>query len=92
MGESISSGILAAWHVQDGDYVTVGQALFELETDKITSEGSAEVAGTITLNVAADEEVEIGQVVALIDEHATAPAVADEPNTEPEAAAQNDHV
>ena len=90
MGESISSGILAAWHVQDGDYVTVGQALFELETDKITSEGSAEVAGTITLNVAADEEVEIGQVVALIDEHATAPAVADEPNTEPEAAAQND--
>ena len=74
MGESISSGILAAWHVKDGDYVNTGQALFELETDKITSEGNAEVAGIITLKVPADEEVEIGQVVALIDESAAAPA------------------
>ncbi|MGB0184168.1 MAG: biotin/lipoyl-containing protein, partial [Opitutales bacterium] len=74
MGESISSGILASWHVKDGDYVSVGQALFELETDKITSEGNAEVAGTISLKVQADEEVEIGQVVALIDESATAPS------------------
>ena len=39
MGESISSGILAAWHVKDGDYVQNGQVLYELETDKITSEG-----------------------------------------------------
>ena len=84
MGESISSGILAAWHVKDGDYVTAGQALFELETDKITSEGSAEVAGTITLKVPADEEVEIGQVVALIDESAAAPAGSDEPTPTPE--------
>ncbi|CAA6677920.1 MULTISPECIES: 2-oxoglutarate dehydrogenase complex dihydrolipoyllysine-residue succinyltransferase [unclassified Lentimonas] len=74
MGESISSGILAAWHVKDGDYVTEGQAIFELETDKITSEANAEVAGVITLQVAVDDEVDIGQVVATIDESATAPA------------------
>ncbi len=86
MGESISSGILAAWHVKDGDYVNAGQALFELETDKITSEGSAEVAGTITLKVPADEEVEIGQVVALIYESATAPAGSDEPTPAPDPA------
>ncbi|CAI8359540.1 MAG: Dihydrolipoyllysine-residue succinyltransferase component of 2-oxoglutarate dehydrogenase complex [Opitutia bacterium UBA7350] len=84
MGESISSGILAAWQVKDGDYVKVGQALFELETDKITSEGSAEVAGTITLKVSADEEVEIGQVVALIDESAPAPDESDAPAARPE--------
>ena len=88
MGESISSGILASWHVKDGDYVSVGQALFELETDKITSEGNAEVAGTISLKVQADEEVEIGQVVALIDESATAPSGAGSDSPTPEAAPQ----
>ena len=57
MGESISSGILTAWHVSDGDYVEKDQALYELETDKITSEGNAEVSGVISLKVAADDEV-----------------------------------
>ncbi|MDP4611035.1 MAG: 2-oxoglutarate dehydrogenase complex dihydrolipoyllysine-residue succinyltransferase [Opitutales bacterium] len=74
MGESISSGILAAWHVKDGDYVEKDQPLYELETDKITSEANAEVAGVISIKIAADEEVDIGQVVALIDESASAPA------------------
>ena len=72
MGESISSGILAAWHVKDGDYVEKDQVLYELETDKITSEGAAEVAGVISIKVEADEEVDIGQVVATIDEAASA--------------------
>jgi len=70
MGESISSGILATWHIKSGDYVEEGQAIYELETDKITSEANAEVSGVITIKVEADEEVEIGQVVATIDESA----------------------
>jgi 2-oxoglutarate dehydrogenase E2 component (dihydrolipoamide succinyltransferase) len=74
MGESISSGILAAWHVRDGDYVSEGQAIFELETDKITSEANAEVSGITTIKVLADEEVEIGQLVATIDENASVPS------------------
>ena len=73
MGESISSGILAVWHVKDGDYVEKEQVLYELETDKITSEASAEVSGVISIKVAADEEVDIGQVVATIDETSAAP-------------------
>src|SRR5579871_2626409 len=76
MGESISSGVLAKWHVKDGDIVKKDQPLFELETDKITSEGTAEVAGKITFKVPAGTEVKIGQVVATIDESATAPAPA----------------
>jgi 2-oxoglutarate dehydrogenase E2 component (dihydrolipoamide succinyltransferase) len=67
MGESISSGILAKWHVMSGDVVKKDQPLFELETDKITSEGTAEAAGAITLKVEAGAEVKIGQVVATID-------------------------
>jgi len=67
MGESISSGILAKWHVKDGEAVKKDQPLFELETDKITSEGTAEAPGIITLKVEAGAEVKIGQIVALID-------------------------
>jgi 2-oxoglutarate dehydrogenase E2 component (dihydrolipoamide succinyltransferase) len=71
MGESIASGILAKWHVKDGDVVKKDQPLFELETDKITSEGTAESAGKITFKAAAGDEVKIGQVVATIDSAAS---------------------
>jgi 2-oxoglutarate dehydrogenase E2 component (dihydrolipoamide succinyltransferase) len=74
LGESIASGILAKWHVKDGALVTRGQALFELETDKITSEAQAEVSGRVTHKVPEGTEVIIGQIVALIDESAAAPA------------------
>ena len=72
MGESITSGVLAKWHVTDGAFVKKDQPLFELETDKITSEGTAESAGKISFKVSAGTEVKIGQVVATIDESATA--------------------
>ncbi len=74
MGESITSGVLAKWHVKDGDIVKKDQPLFELETDKITSEGTAEAAGRIKFSVAAGTDVKIGQVVATIDPAATASA------------------
>ena len=67
MGESITSGILAKWHVAEGDFVKKDQPLFELETDKITSEGTAETAGKIALLVTAGAEVKIGQLVATIN-------------------------
>lgn len=70
LGESITSGIIAAWHVKEGDYVQKDQVIYELETDKITSEGLAEVAGTISLKAEEGDEVDIGQVVAEIDETA----------------------
>jgi 2-oxoglutarate dehydrogenase E2 component (dihydrolipoamide succinyltransferase) len=74
LGESINSGILAQWHVQDGDVVKKDQALFELETDKITTEGTAEAAGRIALKVAVGAEVKIGEVVAQIDPSAAVAA------------------
>ena len=67
MGESITSGVLAKWHVQDGDFVKKDQPLFELETDKINSEATAEAAGRSALKAAAGSEVKIGQLVATID-------------------------
>ena len=86
MGESITSGVLAKWHVQDGDFVKKDQPLFELETDKITSEGTAEAAGRVSLKVAAGSEVKIGQLVATIDTSVSGAAPAPAPETAPAAA------
>jgi 2-oxoglutarate dehydrogenase E2 component (dihydrolipoamide succinyltransferase) len=67
MGESITGGLLAAWLVKNGDAVRKGQPLFSYETDKVTSEGTAEVEGRITIAVEAGTEVLVGQVVASIE-------------------------
>jgi 2-oxoglutarate dehydrogenase E2 component (dihydrolipoamide succinyltransferase) len=83
MGESINSGVLAQWHVTDGAMVKKDQPLFEFETDKITSEGTAEAAGKISLKVGAGTEVKIGAVVATIE----AGPVSDLPSASPLAAA-----
>ena len=90
MGESISSGVLAKWHVADGSVVAKDQPIFELETDKITSEGVAESAGVISFKVAAGSEVKIGQTVAVIDTAAgVAPASAPAPKAEAKSAAKD---
>ena len=67
MGESITGGLLAAWLVKSGDAVRKGQPLFSYETDKVTSEGTAEVDGKITIAVDAGTEVLVNQVVATIE-------------------------
>lgn len=86
MGESITGGILSSWKVKEGDLVERDQPLFELETDKITSEGLAEAAGRISLKVDEGEEVVIGQVVAEIDETATGEAAEGKAEEKPEKA------
>src|SRR5271155_4811007 len=74
VGESITSGILGVWNKPDGAYVQAGEPIFEIETDKVTSEIVAESAGRLKHLVKAGDTVQIGQVVANIDEKAPAPA------------------
>ena len=75
VGESITSGLLSTWHKNDGDAVSAGDALFTLETDKVSTEITAEIAGTLRVKVAAGAEVKIGEVVGTIESAAaTAPA------------------
>jgi len=73
LGESIASGILSSWKVKEGSFVEIDQPIYELETDKITQEGLAEVSGTISFLVQEGEEVEIGATIAKIDESADQP-------------------
>jgi len=72
VGESITSGVLSAWHKKDGDHVAVGDLLFTLDTDKVSSEVTALEAGVLKINVAEGAEVPIGSTVAEIDTAAKA--------------------
>jgi 2-oxoglutarate dehydrogenase E2 component (dihydrolipoamide succinyltransferase) len=86
VGESITSGILGVWNKPDGAYVKAGEPIFEIETDKVTSEVVAESAGVLKHLVKAGDTVQIGQVVASIDEKASAPVEAADPAKKKKAA------
>lgn len=73
VGESITSGVLGVWSKPDGAYVKEGDPIFEIETEKVTSEVVAETAGKLKHLVKAGDTVQIGQVVASIDDKAPAP-------------------
>ena len=73
-GESISEVEIAAWLVEDGDYVEKDQAIAEVDSDKATLELPAEEAGIITLKAEEGDAVDVGAVVCLIDMDAEKPA------------------
>ena len=76
VGESISSGVVSVWHKKSGDFVNAGDALFTLETDKVSTEIAAETSGVLDTIVPQGQEVKIGEVVATIDDSKRAPAEA----------------
>src|SRR5215469_14910135 len=73
VGESISSGVVSVWHKRSGDFVNAGDALFTLETDKVSTEITAETSGVLDTIVNEGQEVKIGEVVATIDDSKKAP-------------------
>jgi 2-oxoglutarate dehydrogenase E2 component (dihydrolipoamide succinyltransferase) len=68
VGESITSGVVSAWHKKSGEFVNEGEALFTLETDKVSTEIVAEKAGILETKVPEGQEVKIGEVVAIIED------------------------
>src|SRR5437870_3389076 len=74
VGESITSGIVSVWHKKSGDFVNAGDALFTLETDKVSTEIAAEISGLLDTIVPEGQEVKIGEVVATIDDSKKAAA------------------
>ncbi len=81
VGESVATGFIAQWHKSDGDQVAAGDLLLTLETDKISTEITAEAGGRLEILVPEGEEVPIGAVVGRIGEGQAA-AAADAPAPE----------
>src|SRR5262245_20766952 len=68
VGESITSGVVSAWHKKSGEFVNEGEPLFALETDKVSTDIVAEKSGVLETKVPQGQEVKIGEVVAVIDD------------------------
>lgn len=68
LGESETEATLIAWLKSEGDAVAVDDVLAEIESDKITMEITALDAGVVKkIFKQADEIVEPGEVIALVD-------------------------
>jgi 2-oxoglutarate dehydrogenase E2 component (dihydrolipoamide succinyltransferase) len=78
VGESVQEALLAEWFVDDGSAVKKDEALFLLETDKVTLEVPAEASGVVRIDVRAGATVKVGDVVGTI----AAEAGAEEPRAE----------
>ncbi|PTF38939.1 dihydrolipoyllysine-residue succinyltransferase [Staphylococcus chromogenes] len=69
LAESITEGTIAEWLKKVGDTVEKGEAILELETDKVNVEVVSEEAGTLQELLAEEgDTVEVGQAIAVVGE------------------------
>ncbi len=68
MGESVMEGTVIEWAKKVGDTVEVDETLLEIATDKVDTEVPSPEAGVLVeILVQADETIEVGQPIAIID-------------------------
>ncbi|MGA7823151.1 MAG: biotin/lipoyl-containing protein, partial [Steroidobacteraceae bacterium] len=73
--ESVADATLVAWHKQPGEAIRRDENLADLETDKVVLEVPAPANGVVReLRVQSGTVVTSGQVLAVIEEGAVAPA------------------
>lgn len=82
VGESINEVTLTKWIKKDGDWVNRDEVIAELESEKATFEINAEKAGILHTKANIDDTLEIGDVVATIDDTAQKPEGAAAPKQE----------
>ena len=79
VGESITSAVISAWHVANGATVNKGDLLVTVDTDKVSTEITAEATGTVTIAAQPGDEVKIGATIGTIAEGTGSPAPAAAP-------------
>jgi pyruvate dehydrogenase E2 component (dihydrolipoamide acetyltransferase) len=66
LGQGMESGTIVKWLKSEGDEVAKGEPLYELDTDKVTQEVEADVAGVLLKIAVAEGEVPVGETIAVI--------------------------
>jgi 2-oxoglutarate dehydrogenase E2 component (dihydrolipoamide succinyltransferase) len=83
MGESIVEAVIGNWLKREGEPVTAGEALVELETEKVNIEVAAEQSGVLERILKREgETVSVGEVIAVIAEGVGAVAPTGQPEAE----------
>ena len=84
LGETVAEGKILTWFKSIGDEIKEGDNLFEVETDKVTIEVQATVAGRLTeIRVGSGSVAKVGEVVAVITGDAKAQAPVRSESTAP---------
>ena len=68
LSPTMEEGTLAKWHVKEGDTISSGDVIAEIETDKATMEVEAADDGTVAKIVVPEgtENVKVNEVIALL--------------------------
>ncbi len=95
VGESITEATIIKWLKSVGEAVALDEPLLELETDKVTLEVVSPATGVLkSIEAGEGEDIEVGTVLGLISEGATAaatpPTAAEPPPVSDPTAASND--
>ncbi|MEP5938689.1 MAG: 2-oxoglutarate dehydrogenase complex dihydrolipoyllysine-residue succinyltransferase [Erythrobacter sp.] len=73
LGESVTEATVGEWLKQPGEAIAVDEPIVSLETDKVAVDVPSPVAGVLTKHsVAVGDTVEVGALVAVVDEGASA--------------------
>ena len=83
LGEGIHEGEILKWHVKEGDTIQEDETLVEIETDKAAVDIPSPASGTIVkLNGEVGDIINVGDVIAVIGDGATAAKPAEKLKTE----------
>ncbi|MGE4431369.1 MAG: 2-oxoglutarate dehydrogenase complex dihydrolipoyllysine-residue succinyltransferase [Sphingobium sp.] len=75
LGESVTEATVGAWLKKPGDAVAIDEPIASLETDKVAVDVPSPVAGVLGQHVVAEgDTVNVGAVIAIVEEGATAAA------------------
>ncbi|PTK61157.1 dihydrolipoamide succinyltransferase [Staphylococcus haemolyticus] len=93
LAESITEGTIAEWLKNVGDSVEKGEAILELETDKVNVEVVSEEEGVLQEQLASEgDTVEVGQVIATVGEGSGNASSSKEESSDQSQSANNDEV
>jgi pyruvate/2-oxoglutarate dehydrogenase complex dihydrolipoamide acyltransferase (E2) component len=68
IGMNMQEATIAKWHKQAGDSFRTGEALYDIETEKVTQEVEATADGTLVeILVPEGEEAQVGQAVCAVE-------------------------
>ena len=68
LGQGMEAGTIVRWLKSEGDAVTKGEPLYELDTDKVTQEVEADADGVLLKIVVPEGEADVGTTVAVLGE------------------------
>src|SRR5436190_3211254 len=68
LGQGMESGTIVKWLKSEGEAVEKGEALYELDTDKVTQEVEADASGVLLKITVQEGEVPVGETIAVIGE------------------------